>query len=277
MTSKVHTPSNPDFPTVKNIIAVASGKGGVGKSTLASNLAIALSLTGAKVGLLDADIYGPSIPIMFDLVDSRPYVETVDGKDMMLPIEKFGIEIMSIGFLVTAETSTVWRGPMASNILKQMLSQTLWGDLDYLILDLPPGTGDIHITIAQSLPITGVVIVTTPQTVAVADSRKAAAMFISKDINIPILGTVENMAYFTPDELPNNKYYIFGKGGAKRLAEEFNTTCLGEVPIIEAIRECSDAGSPIALNQESVSGKAFAHIAGNVARMASMASLKTSL
>lgn len=251
---------------VKNIIAVASGKGGVGKSTVSANLAVALARTGAKVGLLDADIYGPSMPLMFNLEGAQPLGKEKDGKTMILPEEQYGIKILSIGFFVKPEQALIWRGAMATNALNQLINDADWGELDYFIIDLPPGTGDIHLTLVQTLPVTGAVIVTTPQEVAIADARKAVSMFNQKDINVPVLGLVENMAWFTPDELPDNKYYIFGKEGGKAFAKESGVILLGEIPIVQSIREGGDNGSPVALNGNSVIGKAFDSLASNVAQ-----------
>lgn len=246
---------------VKHIIAVASGKGGVGKSTVTSNLAVALAQAGYKVGLLDADIFGPSIPKMFKTEDARPMLDKIDGKDRILPIEKYGVKMLSIGYFVNPKDATIWRGAMATNALKQLITEGHWGALDYLLIDLPPGTSDIHLTMVQTLSITGAVIVTTPQDVALADAIKGVSMFKSKNINVPILGLVENMAWFTPMELPDNKYYIFGKDGGKRLAEELDVALLGQVPIVQSIREAGDNGEPVALNVDSTTGIAFANIA----------------
>jgi len=251
---------------VKNIIAVASGKGGVGKSTVAANLAVALSRSGAKVGLLDADIYGPSMPMMFDFEGAQPLGKEKDGKTVILPVEKFGIKIISIGFFVSPEQALIWRGAMATNALNQLINDADWGELDYFIVDLPPGTGDIHLTLVQTLPVTGAVIVTTPQEVALADARKAFSMFNQKEINVPILGLVENMSWFTPDELPDNKYYIFGKDGGKNLAQQSNVVLLGQIPIVQSIREGGDNGSPVALDGNSPVGKAFDELAASVAQ-----------
>jgi len=251
---------------VKNIIAVASGKGGVGKSTVAANLAIALAKTGASVGLLDADIYGPSVPIMFDLEDAKPLGKEVDGKTKIIPIEKYGIKLLSIGFFVDPQQALIWRGAMATNALNQLINDTDWGDIDYFIVDLPPGTGDIHLTLVQTLPVTGAVIVSTPQEVALADARKAFSMFAQKEINVPILGLIENMSYFTPEELPDNKYYIFGKEGGKKLAAESNVVLLGQIPLVQGIRESGDKGSPIAMDEKSIIGTAFMELAQNVAQ-----------
>jgi ATP-binding protein involved in chromosome partitioning len=251
---------------VKNIVAVASGKGGVGKSTVAANLAVALAKTGAQVGLLDADIYGPSMPLMFDLEGAQPVGKEVNGKTLILPIEQYGIRILSIGFFVKPEQALIWRGVMATNALNQLINDTEWGELDYFIIDLPPGTGDIHLTMVQSLPVTGVVIVTTPQEIALADARKAFNMFTQKDINVPILGLVENMAWFTPEELPENRYYIFGKDGGKKLAEASDVILLGQIPIVQSIREGGDSGKPAALDPTSLTGKAFYELAQNTAQ-----------
>ncbi len=238
---------NTVLPGVKNIVAVASGKGGVGKSTVAVNLAIGLAQLGAKVGLLDGDIYGPSIPLMLGMEEEKPLLEDFEGKNYMLPLEKFGIKILSVGFLVDKMQPVVWRGPMVSNAIRQFVNDVKWGELDYLVLDLPPGTGDVHITIAQAANISGVVMVTTPQEASLNDCRKAVNMFAMQGINIPILGVVENMAYFTPAELPENKYYLFGKDGGKKIAEEFKLPFLGDVPIYQSIQEGGDAGNPAVL------------------------------
>lgn len=255
---------------VKNIIAVASGKGGVGKSTVSTNLALALAQEGAKVGILDADIYGPSVPMMFGIQGQKPMMRQVDGKGMIEPIERFGVKVMSIGLLVDESQAVIWRGPMATSAIRQFIGDVYWGELDYLILDLPPGTGDIHLTMVQTIPITGAVIVTTPQAVAMADARKGIMMFRQGQINVPILGIIENMAYFTPAELPENKYYIFGKGGGQKLAEQFNIPFLGEVPIIQSIREGGDRGFPAVINDEPVSKEIFMGLAQEIARSISM-------
>lgn len=265
---------NDMFPGVKNIIVVASGKGGVGKSTVAVNLAIALANSGAKVGLVDADCYGPSIPIMFDLKREDIMGEEHNGKMYMLPIEKYGIKLMSIGFMVDPNKALVWRGPMASNAVKQMLTDTYWGEIDYLVVDMPPGTGDIQLTIAQVLPVSGAVIVSTPQQVALADVVRGVEMFLNNDIKIPVLGFVENMAYFTPAELPNNKYYIFGKQGCRALADEMNIPLLGEIPLVQSIAENGDKGTPTALDSQSPEGKAFTELAQNVAKELSIINAK---
>ena len=254
------------LPQVKNVIAVSSGKGGVGKSTVAANLAVALSKLGYKVGLLDADIFGPSVPKMFQVEDARPYAETVDGRDLIVPIEKYGIELLSIGFFVDPDQATLWRGGMASNALKQLVGDAKWGEMDYFILDTPPGTSDIHLTLLQTLAITGAVIVSTPQEVALADARKGINMYMNDKVNVPILGLVENMAWFTPAELPNNHYYLFGKEGTKRLAEELNVPLLGQIPIVQSICENGDNGTPAALDDNTMVGQAFLELARNVVK-----------
>ncbi|RYE24509.1 MAG: iron-sulfur cluster carrier protein ApbC [Sphingobacteriales bacterium] len=258
------------LPDVKNIIMVASGKGGVGKSTVSVNLALGLARQGAKVGILDADIYGPSIPIMLGIRNEKPMMTEVNGKGMIVPIEAHGIKAMSIGILVDERQAMIWRGPMASSALKQFISDVLWGELDYLIIDLPPGTGDVHLTLVQALPVTGAVIVSTPQLVAAADAKKAIMMFKQPHINIPILGMVENMAYFTPAELPDNKYYIFGKGGAKQMADQFDLPFLGELPLVQGIREGGDKGVPAILDETNPAQAIFTDIAQNVARNVSI-------
>lgn len=251
---------------VKNIITVVSGKGGVGKSTVAANLALALSEGGASVGLMDADIYGPSQHIMFGIRGERPLMKEVDGKGMIVPIEKFGIKVMSIGLLVDEKQAVVWRGPMVSSAIRQFVSDVDWGELDYLIIDMPPGTGDIHLTIVQTVPVTGVIVVTTPQLVALADAKKGIAMFGQAQLKVPVIGLVENMSYFTPAELPENKYYIFGKNGGKNLAEEFDIPFLGQIPIVQSIREGGDAGMPVMVSEDEITKKAFFEFAGNAAR-----------
>ena len=253
------------LPNVKNIIAVASGKGGVGKSTVATNLAIALSKSGAAVGLIDADIYGPSIPKMFNVEGQRPMVNKIDGVDIIEPIENYGIKTLSIGFFINPDDALVWRGPMATNALKQLLLQSNWGELDYLMVDLPPGTSDVHLTLVQEVSVTGAIIVSTPQEVALADAIKGIAMFLGDKINVPVLGLVENMSWFTPEELPDNKYYIFGKDGCKKLAEKKNIPLLGQIPIVQSICEGGDAGKPSVLNEDSIVGKAFLEMADQVA------------
>jgi ATP-binding protein involved in chromosome partitioning len=268
---KVETPfQNPnqikgkDIPGISNIIAIASGKGGVGKSTVTANLAVTLAKMGFKVGILDADIYGPSMPIMFDVENEKPISIEVDGKSKMKPVESYEIKILSIGFFTAPSQAVIWRGPMASKALNQMIFDADWGELDFMLIDLPPGTGDIHLSIMQSLPITGAVIVSTPQAVALADAKKGVAMFMSDSINVPVIGIIENMAYFTPDELPNNKYYIFGKEGAKNLAEDLGVPFLGEVPLVQSIREAGDYGRPAALQTASVIESVFEEITRNV-------------
>ncbi len=252
---------------VKNIIAVVSGKGGVGKSTVAANLALAFSEKGAKVGLLDADIYGPSQHIMFGIRGERPLMkDDGSGKGMIIPIEKFGIKIMSIGLLVDEKQAVIWRGPMVSSAIKQFVSDVDWGELDYLVIDMPPGTGDIHLTMVQNVPVTGVIVVTTPQTVAIADAKKGVAMFSQAQLKVPVIGLVENMSYFTPAELPNNKYYIFGKDGGKNLADEFDIPLLGQIPLVQSIREGGDIGIPLMVGDDEISKAAFKEFAGNAAR-----------
>ena len=251
---------------VKNIIAVVSGKGGVGKSTVASNFALALAEGGAKVGLMDADIYGPSQHIMFGLRGERPLMREVEGKGWIVPIEKFGIKMMSIGLLIDEKQAVVWRGPMVSSAIRQFVSEVDWGELDYLVIDMPPGTGDIHLTIVQTVPVTGVIVVTTPQTVALADAKKGIAMFGQAQLKVPVIGLVENMSYFTPAELPENKYYIFGKDGGKNLAEEFDIPFLGQIPIVESIREGGDIGVPSMMSDDAVTKKAFMDFTANAVR-----------
>ena len=252
------------IPGIKNIIAVASGKGGVGKSTVTSNLAVTLSKMGFKVGVLDADIYGPSIPIMFDVQNEKPLAVNVDGKSKMKPVENYGVNVLSIGFFTKPDQAVVWRGPMAAKALNQMIFDAAWGELDFLLIDLPPGTGDIHLSIMQSLPITGAVVVSTPQTVALADAKKGVAMFQQDSINVPVLGVIENMAYFTPEELPENKYYIFGKEGAKHLAEDLKIPFLGDIPLVQSVREAGDLGRPAALQVATPVEEAFHKITQNV-------------
>ena len=248
---------------IRNIIAVASGKGGVGKSTITANLAIALRKMGFRVGLLDADIYGPSIPMMFDVQEERPLSVEINGRSKMKPVENYGVKILSIGFFTHPDQAVIWRGPMASKALNQMIFDADWGELDFLLIDLPPGTGDIHLSIMQALPITGAVVVSTPQQVALADARKGIAMFRQETINVPVLGLVENMAYFTPAELPENKYYIFGKEGVKSLAERTDTPLLGEIPLVQGLRESGDVGRPAALQEGTPLAKAFEEFARN--------------
>jgi ATP-binding protein involved in chromosome partitioning len=267
MTSSVTTlrDNAPLLPGVKNIIAISSGKGGVGKSTVTSNLAVALAQAGAKVGLIDADIYGPSIPTMFNCEFEQPHVKQVNGRNIIIPIEQYGVKLISIGFLAPPDSAVVWRGPMASSALKQFFSDADWGDLDYLLIDLPPGTSDIHLTMVQTVPVTGAVIVTTPQKVALADAKKGLNMFKQPQINVPILGIVENMAYFTPEELPNHKYYIFGKDGGKNLSEKYSVPLLGQIPLVQGIRESGDNGMP-AVMKEGPSATAFKELAETLAR-----------
>ena len=265
-TTTIRSDKGSVLPHVKNIIAVVSGKGGVGKSTVAANLALALAKGGASVGLMDADIYGPSVPIMFGVRGERPMMKEVNGKGMIVPLERFGIKLMSIGLLVDEKSAVVWRGPMASSAIKQFATDVYWDELDYLIIDMPPGTGDIHLTIMQTVPVTGVVVVTTPQDVALADAKKGIAMFSQAQLKVPIIGLVENMSYFTPAELPENKYYIFGKNGGKNLAEEFDIPFLGQIPLVQSIREGGDNGIPIMISDDTVTKKAFADFAGTATR-----------
>ncbi|EHQ42298.1 MULTISPECIES: Mrp/NBP35 family ATP-binding protein [Myroides] len=266
---KVETPEKPEIkgkaiPGIKNIVAISSGKGGVGKSTVTANIAASLANMGFSVGVLDADIYGPSMPIMFDVENAKPISVEVDGRSKMKPITSYGVELLSIGFFTKADQAIIWRGPMAAKALNQMIFDADWGELDFLLLDLPPGTGDIHLSIMQSLPVTGAVVVSTPQAVALADAKKGVSMFNSESINVPVLGIVENMAYFTPEELPNNKYYIFGENGAKNLAADLQVPFLGEVPIVQSIREAGDFGRPAALQKETIVAKVFEEISRNV-------------
>ncbi len=251
---------------VKNIIAVVSGKGGVGKSTVSANLALALAAGGAKVGLMDADIYGPSVPIMFGVRGQRPLMKDAAGEGIILPLEKYGIRLMSIGLLVDEKDAVVWRGPMASSAIRQFITDVDWDELDYLVIDMPPGTGDIHLTIMQTVPVTGVVIVTTPQTVALADAKKAIAMFGQANVNVPIIGLIENMAYFTPAELPENKYYLFGKDGGKHLADEYDLPFLGQIPLIQSIREGGDLGVPAMVGNDEITKFAFTNVVSNAVR-----------
>lgn len=261
------TPEKP-LPLVRHTVAVSSGKGGVGKSTVASNLAVALARQGYKVGLLDADIFGPSIPKMFHIEDARPMLKMVDGRDLIVPIEQYGVKILSIGFFVEAGQAVLWRGGMASNALKQLILDANWGELDYLLFDLPPGTSDIHLTLIQTLKLSGAIVVTTPQQVALADARKGLSMFLNDKVEVPVYGLVENMAWFTPAELPQNRYYIFGKDGARQLAKETGCRLLGQIPLVQSVCESGDAGTPIALNEESPVALAFDELAGTLVRVA---------
>ena len=270
-TTTKRTDTGAVLPKVRNIIAVVSGKGGVGKSTVAANLALALSQGGAKVGLMDADIYGPSVPIMFGVRGERPMMmEVGEEKAMITPIEKYGIKLMSIGLLVDEKNAVVWRGPMASSAIRQFVTDVFWDELDYLIVDMPPGTGDIHLTLMQTVPVTGAVIVTTPQDVALADARKGIAMFGQAQMNVPVIGLVENMSYFTPAELPGNKYYIFGKDGGKRLADEYDIPFLGQIPLVQGIREGGDTGVPAMVGEDEITKKAFRDFASIVIRSIAM-------
>ena len=256
-------PEKPKVPGIQNIIAIASGKGGVGKSTITANMAVSLQKMGFKVGILDADIYGPSIHLMFDVANAKPLSVEIDGRSKMQPVESYGVKILSLGFFTDPNQAVIWRGAMASKALNQMIFDSHWGELDFLLIDLPPGTGDIHLSIVQSVPVTGAVIVSTPQNIALADAKKGVAMFKQETINVPVLGIVENMSYFTPAELPNNKYYIFGKDGAKNLAEDIDTAFLGEVPLVQSIREAGDVGHPVALQENSPLEEAFSQITKN--------------
>lgn len=260
------------LPKVRNIIAVVSGKGGVGKSTVAANFALALARGGASVGLMDADIYGPSVPIMFGVRGERPMMMPggPNGKGMLVPMEKFGIRLMSIGLLVDEKNAVVWRGPMASSAIRQFVTDVYWDELDYLVIDMPPGTGDIHLTLMQLVPVTGVIVVTTPQEVALADAKKGIAMFSQAQLKVPVIGLVENMSYFTPAELPDHKYYIFGKDGGKRLAEEYDIPFLGQIPLVQSIREGGDTGVPVMMSDDEISRRAFSEFAGNAARVIAM-------
>lgn len=262
------------LPGVKNIIAVVSGKGGVGKSTVAANLALALAQHNAKIGLMDADIYGPSVPIMFGVRGEKPMMRDVNGKGMIVPLERFGIKLMSIGLLVDEKSAVVWRGPMASSAIKQFVTDVDWGELDYLVIDMPPGTGDIHLTLMQTVPVTGAVIVTTPQPVALADAKKGIAMFAQAQLNVPIIGLVENMSYFIPPdsrkELPDSRYFIFGKEGGKRLAEEYDLPFLGQIPLVQSIREGGDEGIPVMMGDDEISRDAFENFAAAAVRSISM-------
>ncbi len=252
------------IPGIKNIIAIASGKGGVGKSTITANIAISLSKMGFKVGILDADVYGPSIPIMFNVAKEKPLASNVSGKAKMLPVENYGVKMLSLGFFTDPDQAVIWRGSMATKALNQMLFDADWGELDFMLIDLPPGTGDIHLTIVQAIPVTGAVIVSTPQNIALADAKRGVAMFKQDNINVPVLGIIENMSYFTPAELPDNKYYIFGQDGAKTLAENINTEFLGEIPLVQSIRESGDVGHPVALQEDSPLEEAFREVTKNM-------------
>jgi ATP-binding protein involved in chromosome partitioning len=258
--------NNEYLKNIRNIVAIASGKGGVGKSTVAANLAVAMAQTGARVGLIDADIFGPSQPIMFGAEYERPFIHEKDGKQYMVPVEKYGVKLLSIGFMTDPSQAIVWRGPMASKALRQLFNDADWGELDYLFIDLPPGTSDIHLTLVSAVPVTGAVIVTTPQDVALADARKGIAMFQMDSIRVPVLGVIENMAWFTPAELPANKYYLFGQGGGRKLAEELKVPFLGEIPLVQSIREGGDSGSPIVLDEINPAAQSFLIMAGNVAQ-----------
>lgn len=269
-TTTIRSDKGTVLPHVKNVIAVISGKGGVGKSTIAANLALALARGGASVGLMDADIYGPSVPIMFGVRGERPMMTDVNGKGMIVPLDRFGIKLMSIGLLIDEKNAVVWRGPMVSNAVRQFVTDVQWGELDYLVIDMPPGTGDIHLTIMQTAPVTGIVVVTTPQDVALADAKKGIAMFSQAQLNVPIIGLVENMSYFTPAELPDHKYYIFGKEGGKKLADEYDLPFLGQIPLVQSVREGGDRGTPIMVTDEEITKRAFLEFAGNVARSTSM-------
>lgn len=269
-TTTKRTDNKAILPGVKNIIAVVSGKGGVGKSTVAANLALALAQGNAKVGLMDADIYGPSVPIMFGVRGERPMMVEVEGKGMIVPLERYGLKLISIGLLVDEKSAVVWRGPMASSAIRQFVTDVFWGDLDYLVVDMPPGTGDIHLTLMQTVPVTGVIVVTTPQDVALADAKKGIAMFGQAQLNVPVIGLVENMSYFIPEELPENKYYIFGKDGGKRLADEYDLPFLGQIPLVQSIREGGDTGVPAMVSNDAITKKAFEGFAAHVVRSVAM-------
>lgn len=273
-TSSIRVDLTSVLPGVKNIIAVVSGKGGVGKSTVAANLALALSQQGAKVGLMDADIYGPSVPIMFGVRGQRPLMENVEGKDKIVPLEQHGIKLISIGLLVDEKSAVVWRGPMASSAIRQFVTDVHWGELDYLVIDMPPGTGDIHLTLVQTIPVTGAVVVTTPQEVALSDAKKAIAMFSQAQTKVPIIGLVENMAWFTPAELPESKYYIFGKDGGKHLADQLDMNFLGQIPLVQSIREGGDKGAPAMLGGDAQTQEAFSAFAAETIRAIAVANAK---
>ncbi len=273
-TSSIRVDLTSVLPGVKNIIAVVSGKGGVGKSTVAANLALALSQQGAKVGLMDADIYGPSVPIMFGVRGQRPLMENIEGKDKIVPLEQHGIKLISIGLLVDEKSAVVWRGPMASSAIRQFVTDVHWGELDYLVIDMPPGTGDIHLTLVQTIPVTGAVVVTTPQEVALSDAKKAISMFSQAQTKVPIIGLVENMAWFTPAELPDSKYYIFGKDGGKNLADQLDMNFLGQIPLVQSIREGGDKGAPAMLGGDAQTHEAFSAFAAETIRAIAVANAK---
>jgi ATP-binding protein involved in chromosome partitioning len=273
-TSSIRVDLTSVLPGVKNIIAVVSGKGGVGKSTVAANLALALSQQGAKVGLMDADIYGPSVPIMFGVRGQRPLMENIEGKDKIVPLEQHGIKLISIGLLVDEKSAVVWRGPMASSAIRQFVTDVHWGELDYLVIDMPPGTGDIHLTLVQTIPVTGAVVVTTPQEVALSDAKKAISMFSQAQTKVPIIGLVENMAWFTPAELPDSKYYIFGKDGGKHLADQLDMNFLGQIPLVQSIREGGDKGAPAMLGGDAQTQEAFSAFAAETVRAIAVANAK---
>jgi ATP-binding protein involved in chromosome partitioning len=273
-TSSIRVDLTSVLPGVKNIIAVVSGKGGVGKSTVAANLALALSQQGAKVGLMDADIYGPSVPIMFGVRGQRPLMENIEGKDKIVPLEQHGIKLISIGLLVDEKSAVVWRGPMASSAIRQFVTDVHWGELDYLVIDMPPGTGDIHLTLVQTIPVTGAVVVTTPQEVALSDAKKAISMFSQAQTKVPIIGLVENMAWFTPAELPDSKYYIFGKDGGKHLADQLDMNFLGQIPLVQSIREGGDKGTPAMLGGDAQTQQAFSAFAAETIRAIAVANAK---
>lgn len=274
-TSSIRVDLTSVLPGVKNIIAVVSGKGGVGKSTVAANLALALSQQGAKVGLMDADIYGPSVPIMFGVRGQRPLMENIEGKDKIVPLEQHGIKLISIGLLVDEKSAVVWRGPMASSAIRQFVTDVHWGELDYLVIDMPPGTGDIHLTLVQTIPVTGAVVVTTPQEVALSDAKKAISMFSQAQTKVPIIGLVENMAWFTPAELPDSKYYIFGKDGGKNLADQLDMNFLGQIPLVQSIREGGDKGAPAMLGGDAQTHEAFSAFAAETIRAIAVANAKS--
>ncbi len=275
-TSSMRVDLSSVLPGVKNIIAVVSGKGGVGKSTVSANLALALAQQGASVGLLDADIYGPSVPIMFGVRGQRPLMQHIDGKDKIIPLEQYGIKLISIGLLVDEKSAVVWRGPMASSAIRQFVTDVHWGELDYLVIDMPPGTGDIHLTLVQTIPVTGAVVVTTPQEVALADAKKAIAMFGQAQIRVPIIGLVENMSWFTPLELPHNRYYLFGKDGGKNLADQLDMNFLGQIPLVQGIREGGDKGIPAMMGEDEITKEAFASFASATIRAIAVANANSS-